>query len=93
MTTAEKDACLVATLLRYLNNQRLPKLFAIKARLDLGERLDPQDLRYLHEGAQGGLWVRHLCERHPDLTAICSRITALYKEITERALQNEELAH
>jgi len=93
MTDAERDVCLVSAMLRHLNNRRLPKLFAIKERLDHGERLDPQDMRYIHECVQDGFWVRHLCERHPDLTTICTRVTSLYKEITERALQNEMLAH
>lgn len=93
MTDTERDACLVSAMLRHLNNQRLPKLFAMKKRLDRGERVDREDMRYIHDCVRDTLWVRHLCERYPDLRAICTRVTHLYKEITKRALQNETLVH
>ncbi|AHE97420.1 hypothetical protein [Thioalkalivibrio paradoxus] len=93
MTEAERESCLVSALLRDLNNQRLPKLFAIKERLDRGELADPEDIRYIHDGVHDALWVRRLCERHPDLASICTQVTKLYKEITEQALENETRVH
>lgn len=93
MTNAQRDACIVSAMLRQLNSQRLPKLLAMKERLNRGELVDPEEIRYIHDCVRETLWVRHLCERHPDLRALCTRITSLYKEITERALHNETLAH
>ena len=93
MTDAERDACRVSAILRHLNNQRLPKLLAMKERLNCGERVDQEDMRYLHDCARDTLWVRDLCEGQPALRAICNRVTQLFKDITEQALQNETLAH
>ena len=93
MTHVERDAALVSTMLRHLNTRQLPKLFAMKERLDRGERVDPEDIRYVHDCVRHTLWVRNLCERHPDLRAICTQVTSLYKEITERSLENETVAH
>jgi len=47
MTDAERDACLISAMLRHLNNQRLPKLLAMKERLNCGERADQEDMRYI----------------------------------------------
>jgi hypothetical protein len=92
MTQDERNAALVSAMLRHLNTRQLPKLFAMKERLDRGERVDPEDIRYIHDCLRHTLWVRYLCERHPDLRAICTHVTGLYKDITERALENETAA-
>lgn len=89
MTGQEKEACIVTALLRQLNNQRLPRLFAMKKRLEQGGRMDSDDIGYLHAGLHDTMRIRYLCEGHPDLAALCTRVTALYKEITMRALANE----
>ncbi len=92
MTAKEKEACMICVLLRQLNSQRLPRLFAMKERLDQGGRMDPDDIDYLHAGLHDTMRIRYLCEGHPDLAALCTRVTALYKEITMRALANESHA-
>jgi hypothetical protein len=93
MTGREKEACIVSVLLRQLNNQRLPRLFALKERLDQGGRMDSDDISYLYAGLHDTMRIRYLCDGHPDLAALCTKVTCLYKEITMRALANESRAN
>ncbi|WP_043739046.1 hypothetical protein [Thioalkalivibrio nitratireducens] len=93
MTEAEKEACLVSAVLRQLNNHRLPKLFAIRERLNRGGLMDPDDIRYLQASLHDTMQIRYLCEAHPDLSMLCTKVTNLHREITMRALENETQTH
>ncbi|AGA32042.1 hypothetical protein TVNIR_0334 [Thioalkalivibrio nitratireducens DSM 14787] len=37
--------------------------------------------------------IRYLCEAHPDLSMLCTKVTNLHREITMRALENETQTH
>jgi hypothetical protein len=89
MTVPERDACLICTLLRSLNTQRLPRLFALQARLDQGERLTPDDIGYLQRSMADTLRIKSLCERNAGLALLCAKVAALYRDITMKALANE----
>lgn len=89
MTDAEQSSCLVCTLLRRLRTQHLPRIFAIKERLDHGERVTNDDIRYLFESFSDAMRTKALFEKSPDLTAICVKVIALYRDISVEALENE----
>jgi hypothetical protein len=89
MTDAEQKSCLVCALLRRLRTQHLPWIFAIKERLDHGERVTNDDIRYLYESFSDAIRTRTLFEKSPDLTAIGVKVIALYREISIEALENE----
>jgi hypothetical protein len=92
MTEKEKEQCIVSVLLRQLNSHRLPRLFAIKKLLDQGGRMTSDDIGYLYAGLHDTMRIRYLCDAHPDLADLCTKVTSLYREITMRALANESRA-
>jgi hypothetical protein len=93
MTEAEQTTCLTCTLLRRLRRQQLPKVFAIKARLDLGERASTDDIRYLLDGVADAMRAKQVFDRSPDLAQVSAKLIALYRDITVEALQNEAGLH
>jgi hypothetical protein len=93
MTEAEQTTCLTCTLLRRLRRQQLPKVFAIKARLDLGERASTDDIRYLLDSVADAMRAKQVFDRSPDLAQVSAKMIALYRDITLEALQNEAGMH
>lgn len=93
MTESEQITCLTCTLLRRLRRQQLPKIFAIKARLDRGERVSTEDIRYLLDSVAEAMRTKPVFDRRPDLAQVCARVIALYRDITLEALQNEAGLH
>ena len=47
MNNSKEDEGLIQVLLEKLEKQRLPRLFALKEKVDAGESLDDSDLDYL----------------------------------------------
>lgn len=90
MTDETKDLGIAITLLDRLTTQTLPKAFEIKERVDRGERLDHWDIDFLHELSKRAEQVKPLVERHPEYQEVYAKAVHVYKEITERALQNEK---
>lgn len=93
MTEEDKKEIGVATaVLHRFTEQRLPRLLAIKAKVDGGALLEDWDIAFLHEMLDGAEQVKPLVDHHPEYQEIYARATALYKEITDKALENEKAA-
>ena len=90
MTNKQDDAGVIAVLIQRLESQRLPKLLEIKALVDRGERLNDHDLRFLQEVLSDARQVAPMIANHPELGVLASKLTTLYREITETALANEK---
>ena len=69
---------------------RLPRALDIKEKVERGELLDQWDTAFLKKVLADVQDVLPLIEQKPDLQAIYTRLVGLYKEITEKALENEE---
>ena len=90
MTPSENDAGTIQALLEDLANIRLPRVLAIKRRVDEGERLTNDDLAFLKRILADGRHVESMIERHPEYRSLVSRLVGLYDEITRKALENEQ---
>lgn len=90
MTDKQNDVGVFSVLIQRLETQRLPKLLELKARVDQGERLTEHDLHFLQEVLADAKHVQPLIAQHPQLDPLASKLTTLYREITETALANEK---
>jgi len=79
----------VTALLRRLQTQVLPRMLAIKERLDHGEKASPEDIRYLQLGLSDAMYAKTLFDHHPEFTEISAKVVALYRDMSTQALQNE----
>jgi len=90
MAESSKDTGVMLTLVERFQNQRLPRALVIKASVDRGERLSDADLAFLKEVLEDAHYINPLVQKHPEWQPLVARALHLYKEITEKALANEE---
>ena len=85
-----KDDGIIVALAERFETQRLPRALALKDQVERGERLSEQDLKFLGQVFSEAGQIRTLLDRHPEWQPLVARIMSLYKEITDRALANEQ---
>ena len=92
MYDSSKDAGLIAVLMERFEKHRLPRVLSMKEKVDQGGLLDDFDLAFLKEVLADAVEVKPLIDRHPEYQDLAARMMSLYKEITEKAMENEEAA-
>jgi hypothetical protein len=90
MTDKTKDAGLIQVLAERMEKQRLPRALALKEKVDQGETLNESDLQFLTEVFKDALNLQSLLQRHPEWQSLAAKMIHLYKEITDKALENEK---
>jgi hypothetical protein len=89
MKTTSEDQGVLQVLLERLNEQRLPRLLALKDRVDAGEQLTDEDLDFLRGVLEDADRVKPIIDRNPQYHDLAVRVVRLYSEITAKALENE----
>ncbi len=90
MSESSQDLGLITVLLKRLETQRLPRALALKERVDRGERLYDSDLAFLEEVFADTRQVKPFLDGYPQYQELAARMVNLYKEITDKALENEK---
>lgn len=90
MADKQQDAGVITTLAERLTHFRLPRALDIKAKVDKGTPLDNLDIEFLEAAFADAQSARTLLTRHPELTDVAAKVAQLYKEITDKALENEK---
>ena len=85
-----KETGVIAVLAKRMVEERLPKALALKERVDRGEVLNDLDLAFLEQVVADAGTSRSLMKDNPRVLEIAGRMVSLYKEITEKALANEQ---
>lgn len=85
-----KDQALIQVLADRLKKQRLPRALSIKERVDNGGLLNDLDIYFLKEVFRDSRHILPLIERNPEWKTTAVKVIALYKSITDKALENEE---
>ncbi len=68
---------------------RIPNLLKIKQRLLEGYTLGDIEIEELHLIFEHAGEVLRICDRHPELQELYTKIASLYREIIQLALDNE----
>jgi hypothetical protein len=90
--STDREAGVIQALAERLEKQRLPMALALKAKVDEGGLLNEADIAFLEEVLKGSAQLKTLLDAHPEWQDLAARMTALYGEITARALENEQAA-
>ena len=86
-----KDNAVLKTLIERFQKHRLPRLMDIKKNIDQGETLSDFDMDFLQQVFKDARQNEtYLQTADDELKALMMKILALYKEITEKALENEQ---
>lgn len=89
MQSTSDEQGVIQALLERLNNQRLPRLLALKVKVDAGERLSEEDLSFLTKVSEDWERAKPIIDRHPQYHDLGARVVSLYADISEKALSNE----
>jgi len=92
MTDSQEDIGVITTVFERLANRRLPRVLAIKEKVDAGEKLDATNIEYLERIFTDAAEVQRMLERHPhpEYDDLVAQVARLYNEITTKALENEK---
>jgi hypothetical protein len=90
MTELSKDDGVILALIERFEKQRLPRLKALKEKVDSGERLSDGDIEFLDTVIHDAQQSKALIDRHPEWQEFCATVVHLYESITEKAFDNEK---
>ena len=89
MSNDIEDTGMIEALLQRLNDFRLPRLLELKERVDRGETMSENDIEFLEGVLEDAHRAVPIADRHKELQPLAVKMTALYHEITSKALENE----
>jgi hypothetical protein len=90
MSEISKDTGVIAVLAKRMVEERLPKALAMKERVDKGGLLNDLDLAFLEQVLKDAGQIRPMMQKDPRVLKVAGQMVQLYKEITEKALENEK---
>jgi len=90
MTELSKEEGVIMALEERFEKQRLPRLLALKDKVDTGGVLDDAEIAFLEQVISDAMRSKSLMDRHPEWQEFCAYVVHLYEEITEKALKYEE---
>ncbi len=85
-----EDTGVIMALLERLEKHRLPRALDIQEKVNAGGLLDSYDIDFLETVFADAGRIQPLLSRHPEYEALWARLVGLYKDITEKALENEK---
>jgi len=90
MKQSEKDAGTIAALMLRFKEYRLPRAKRLLKKVNGGEILSDEDIRFLERVYADGRNTQPLVKRHPEYNELVTRAIDLYTEIINKGLENEK---
>jgi hypothetical protein len=85
-----QDQSICTVIVKRLVEERLPMIELLKAKVDQGEVLNDYDMMILKEAIADRQRNAELVKRNPQYLDLASRVAHLYKEIMDKAVENEK---
>jgi hypothetical protein len=85
-----KELGVIAVLAKRMVEERLPKALALKERVERGEVLNDLDLAFLEQVVVDARKVLPMAQENPQVLDVAGRMLKLYREISDKALENEK---
>jgi len=82
------DIGIIEVVIERLEKQRLPRLLALKDKVDKGESLDDYELEFLEHSIVDARELMPVIDRNPEYQPLAAMVMELYKDISDKALQN-----
>lgn len=92
MTEKSEDEGIITVLIQRFESKRLPRALDLKKKVDRGETLNDNDIAFLEQVFADASKLGPLLERHDEYNKLAAQAIDLYKEITDKALENEKSA-
>lgn len=86
------DEGVLTALVERFEQQRLPHLIYLKEQMDAGQTLSEEDLKHLTKTVTDSHNIAPLVDRNPKYQKLVVQAIDLYREIVEKALENERNA-
>ena len=90
MTQELDDAGTIAVLMQRFEKFRLPMALGIQEQVNKGQALTQLDIDFLTEVFTDATKVQPLLDRHPEYKELVVKMISLYKEIIDKAVENEK---
>ncbi|HUL40828.1 MAG TPA: hypothetical protein VLV32_02820 [Burkholderiales bacterium] len=90
MSEISKDIGVLAVLAKRMVEEILPKALQIKERVDRGEVLNDLDIAFLERVFANAKNLGPIIDKDPRARDVAGRMVSLYKEIMDKALENEK---
>ena len=90
MKDETSDLGTIQVLAERLDKFRLPRALELKARVDRGKLLSENDIAFLERVLHDTRQITGLIDRRPEWQELASKMSRLYKEITDKGLENEK---
>jgi hypothetical protein len=90
MEESDRDIGVLTALAQRMRQQRLPRALAMKERVDAGGLLSDRDVAFLEEVLSDSNRIAPIVKRNAEYAETAARMVDLYKQITAKALENEQ---
>ena len=90
MEQSKEDAGTIAALMIRFREYRLPRAQRMLEKVNDGEKLSDNDIRFLKKVYKDGRNTQPLVKRHPEYNDLIARYISLYTEIINKGLENEK---
>lgn len=92
MSAPPNDLGMIQLFLMRLNEQRLPRALKLYEEVAKGGCLSEYDVRFMKTVLEDAGAIRQLAVKYPEYQSLLSKVTVLYAQINQKALDNQQKA-